>query len=162
MLREQERVIDHQVRAIEELDDKSEHMLRLSIAALAGALTLASFLLRGPGQVPPLVLLPFGSAAALNLCALVFLVDAYVGFRHHAEAHVGSDPAWVAERAGDPAWTLEQHMLTLIQDSPGFSAHNIQVMERATHRRRLGVYSLLVALVLYVVGYLYILSGVIV
>lgn len=162
MLREQERVIDHQVRAIEELDDKSEHMLRLSIAALAGALTLASFLLRGPDQVPPLVLLPFGSAAALNLCALVFLVDAYVGFRHHAEAHVGSDPAWVAERAEDPAWTLEEHLITLIQDSPGFSAHNIQVMERATHRRRLGVYSLLVALVLYVVGYLYILSGVIV
>lgn len=160
MLREQERVIDHQVRAIEELDDKSEHMIRLSMAALAGGVGLASLLPRATEVTPLIALLPLGIAAGLNLAARIAFVDAYVGFREHAEAHIGPDPSWVARKAQADDWTLERHLLALIADHEGYSAHNGEVMEHTAARRRMGVYVLLASILAYAIGYIYILSGV--
>ena len=36
-----ERLLDHQIRAAEDLDDKAEQMIRLAIATMAGAITIA-------------------------------------------------------------------------------------------------------------------------
>lgn len=61
MLREMERVIDHQIRALEEQDDKSEQLIRLVIAALAGGIALGSFLVRGSPKPSVGILVPSGS-----------------------------------------------------------------------------------------------------
>lgn len=161
MMREQERVIEHQVHALEELDDKSEHMIRLAVAALAGAVALASLLLRGPDAIPGHSLLPLGVGAALNIAAMVLFVDAYVGFRRHSEAYVGPDPRWVAQRAVDPGWNLEKHLVALIEDQPAYFDHNREVIERSVERRKVGVFTLLASLVGYTGGYIYILWEVI-
>lgn len=71
MLREQERVINHQIRALAEQDGESKHMIKLCVAALAGGVALASVLLRDPTDVTPMSILPIGLAAALNLISLV-------------------------------------------------------------------------------------------
>jgi hypothetical protein len=77
---------------------------------------------------------PLAIAASLNLGALSAFVDAYVGFRHHVEAHVGPNPSWVARKALDNAWNLEEHLLALITDHEAYSAHNLSVMERTAAR----------------------------
>lgn len=157
MLREQEEVIQHQVRAFEEQDEKSRHMIQLSVAALAGGVALASVLLRGPNQVPPWSILPVAIAATLNLSALVFFVDAYIGFRDQSDTHVGPDPGWVAQKAGDEAWTLDHHLLAQIKRTPAYFAHNLIAIEDSAQRRRLGLYWLLAALLSYAIGYIFIL-----
>lgn len=161
MLREQERVIDHQVRALEELDDKSEHMIRLSMAALAGGVGLASLLLRGMTPSAEVSLLPLGLAAFLNLVALTAFVDAYVGLKDHRSAQVGPDAGWVAQRAQDEDWSLEAHLLTVVTDHEIFSSHNLTAMERAATRRRFGVHLLLGSMLAYAITYIYMVSGVI-
>lgn len=162
MLREQERVIDHQVRALEEQDDRSEQMIRLGIAALAGGIALGSLLVRGSTAPSGRILASLAIAAVLNLASIVLVVHAYVGFRRHSEGHVGPDPGWIAEKAMDGSWTLEEHLLSLIVDHPRYSDHNMTVMNRIADRRRKGVYLLLSSLLAYAVGYFYILSEVIV
>lgn len=67
MLREQERVIDHQIRALAEQDGNSEHMIKLCVAALAGGVALASVLLRDPTDVTPMSILPIGLGAGRDL-----------------------------------------------------------------------------------------------
>lgn len=162
MVRAQERVIEHQAHALEEQDGKSEHMIRLSIAALAGAVALASLLLRGPEAIPTTSLLPLGIAAGLNLVALILFVDAYVGFRRHPETYIGPDPSWIANRALEAEWPHEKYLSALLQAYPGFFRHNSLVAERTTQRRRAGVYNLLASLLIYAGGYIYILWEVIV
>lgn len=160
MLREQERVIDHQVHALEDHDQKSEHMIKVCIAALAGGVTLATILLRGPHDVSLVTLAPFSGAAILNLASLVLFVDAYVGFRRQAEAHIGPDPAWIAQKADDAEWTLEEHLLSIIADHPRYSDHNLLAMERTTKRRRYGIYLLLASITAYAGAYIFILQEV--
>lgn len=161
MLREQERVIDHQVRALEELDDKSEHMIRLSMAALAGGVGLASVVLRATTSPSVLLLVPLVIAAGLNCWGLAVFVDAYVGLTRHRDAHVGPNPSWVARKALEDSWTLEEHLLAVVTNHERYNAHNLAVMEHAATRRHLGVYLLLGSIMAYAGGYIYILSEVI-
>lgn len=162
MLREQERALRFQVRGLEEEDEKSLRMIQLSIAALAGGVALSTVLLRTPGAIPASSIWPIVIAAGLNLVALFLFVDAYIGFSDPSDAYVGPTPAWVAEKAPDRGWTLERHLLAQIERNPSFFHHNLSIVEEATQRRRRGIYLLLSALSAYAVGYIYILSEVIV
>lgn len=90
MLRESERTLDHQVRAMEELDDKSEHMLTLGVAAIGGGVTLASLaVVNIPASIDRSFIVGILVAGILNLGSLLLFAGSYIGFKRHTEVHIG-------------------------------------------------------------------------
>lgn len=90
LVHDAERVIDHQIQAIEELDDKSEHMISLAVALLAAGVSLATIVVTANGAKPHFgffwVLLAGG---LVNLVAIMAFLESYIGFRGGVEVHRG-------------------------------------------------------------------------
>lgn len=141
MLREAERALDHQVRALEEQDDKSEQLITLGVAAIGGGLALALIALREPsrpGGLPGPVL--FGAASLFNLVAIAMFLNSYIGFFRHVEAHVGPSLDWLKDKSNDPEWSLANHYVSLLSDTANYAKHNLARMLHSTRWRRRGLY----------------------
>jgi hypothetical protein len=83
MLREAERVVDHQMRAAEALDRKTERVIPLGVAALGAGVALAAVASRQVNlPVEPALALAILVPALLNVLALLWRLDAYLGFHH--------------------------------------------------------------------------------
>jgi hypothetical protein len=150
-LREEgKRVLHHQAVAMEQLDAKTQHTLGLAVAALAGAIALLTFTAdRLAGRVGAPFVVLFGAAGAVNLAAIGVLLASYVGYRRQTEIAVGPSLDWLARTAEDPTWTREEAALNLLRAYPGYAAFNAASMRRATAGRRLGIYLLAAAALLY-------------
>lgn len=160
MLRESERTIDQQVRAMEELDDKSEHMLTLGVAALGGGAALATFAIANARlSVDAVFLAGVFIAGSLNLLALLLLSASYIGFRQHIERHVGPRLAWIAEKSNDATWRLLDHYLSLVMDYPSYEDWNAKRMAASAKKRRYGLNALLLAVLAYGLAFAYILTA---
>lgn len=157
MLREAERDIDHQIRAIEEEDDKTEQSLALAVAVLAGALALAS-LVAGQGRIDRPFLLATAGGAALNILALLRLLDAYAGLRQTRSVHVGPRLDWLAEKVRDSGWGFADHLSSLIADYANYHAHNAEVHRDLWRERRRALKTLVAAILAYAIAAFYILS----
>jgi hypothetical protein len=108
LVRDAERVIDHQVKAMEELDDESEHMLGLGVALLAGGLSIATFLVGGGSAPHPgwAFFCLLCAAGATNIVAILAFLESYVGFQHGTRLAVGPSIEWLRAKANDPTWSL--------------------------------------------------------
>lgn len=160
LLREAERVIDHQVRSIERSDSKSAELLRLGVAALAGGLALAALTAQyAPRAANTLVLFLFGAGGVFNLISLLFFLSAYTGFKRHPESHTGPRLSWLVTKANLPGWTLPEHVLSLLVALNSFEEHNVLELIRSADWRRRGLYALGIALVSYAGSTFFILGG---
>lgn len=158
LLREAERVIDHQIRALGDLDRKSEQMITLGVAALGGGLAIGLLLVReASGPVGPFVVILL--AALANLVALAMFVNAYVGAPRPSEAHVGPSLNWLQQKANDPDWTGERHYISVLADHATYGGHNLGMMKHAARWRRQGLAWLGGALIGYLASLVFILGG---
>ena len=162
LLGEAERVIDHQAKAMEELDDKSEHMVGLGVALLAGGLSIATFLIGKDSAPRPdwTFFLLLCAAGAANLAAILAFLESYVGFRHGAQVAVGPSLDWLQTRSLDPTWSLPSHRLSLLsQDGyPAYAQANAETMAHSARARRIGLFLLAAALLLYLAALVEILA----
>lgn len=160
LVRQAERVIDRQIAAMRELDEKTGQMIRLAVAAAAGAIALG-----GLAGSPDTRLASLGFISAylagllLNLTALAALLEAYVGLRVHTDLHIGPDLRWMAERSDRPGWSLRSHQSHLLEAYPTFGAYNARRMRRALAWRRRGLFGLGSGVACYVAAYIFILLG---
>jgi hypothetical protein len=154
-----ERLIDHQVRAAEELDDKAEHMIKVAIATLGGALTVALFV----GQEPEIdatrsSALFFGVGLLLNLAAVVSFIDSYIGFRRPLELYPAPDIGWLNEKRSTVGWNLEVHLESLLSSYANYSESNVTKMEQSAQKRRAGLYILMTCVATYVLAIAFIVA----
>lgn len=158
-LREVERIIDHQARAIEELDDKSEQFITLAVAALAGGIALGAFGVQQLAHgVDALAVALLGVAGGFNLIGLLFIVNSYIGFRQQIEVYVGPDVEWLVQKSNDRDWTLASHYLNVIAGFAGYYQNNLKKMSHSVHWRRRGVYVLVTGVAAYAATFLLILG----
>lgn len=146
-----ERLIDHQVRAAEELDDKAEHMIKVAIATIGGALTVALFVGQEPdidATTPSAIL--FGIGLVMNLAAIVWFIDSYVGLRKPLEMYPAPDIGWLDAKRADPDWDLEVHLESLISSYSQYAKSNVAKMEQSARKRRAGLYLLFASVATYV------------
>lgn len=162
MLQDAQRVIDHEVRAIEESDDKTEHLIGLGVAALAGGLGLAS-LVAGRQEI----VLGWGFFAAigaggmLNLASLGMFLASYVGLKGNRAAIVGPSLEWLQEKSLQLGWNVQSHYLSLLsQDGlPAYSRSNLARLASAAKLRRHGLYLLSASVAGYTGAFLLILAN---
>lgn len=150
ILREAERVLDHQVQFLGELDDKVGQTLSLAVGLLMAASTLAAFLSdrAHPWRLYALGLCAGGLwnlAAALHLARACGLVDREV------EARVGPDPGWLVERAHDPDWPPRRHDLQVLGAVHNSIEANDRMAAFVSEARAKGLRWLLAALMAYAV-----------
>jgi hypothetical protein len=153
LLHDAERVVDHQVKAMEELDDKSEHMVGLGVAMLAGSLSIATFLVGKESAPRPdwTFLWRLGAAGAANILAILAFLESYVGFRHGTEVVVGPSLDWVAQKSQDRDWNTASHLSSLLSPDgyPAYARFNRANLRRSAAARRAGLLALAGAVVLY-------------
>lgn len=160
MLRESERILDHQVKALEELDDKSEQMLGLGVALLGGGVAFGVLVTTSNAlAVNSTFIGLLASAGLLNVAALAFFVGSYIGFVRHTEVHVGPSLAWIRDKSNEASWSLMDHYLSVLFDIPSYYDWNNRKSVAAARRRQVGVYVLLVAVALYGIAFLFILGN---
>lgn len=163
MLREAERAIDHQVHAVERLDSKSQQLLNLGVAALAGGLAIATLTTQIPDKATgTLLLFALLLAGLLNILALLFFFEAYVGLRHHPELHVGPQLEWLKAKSLDPYWRPIDHFTSILGDYARYYSWNARQIARSAARRRWGLQALAGGLLLYVAAMSYIVAEAIV
>lgn len=161
LLHDAERVIDHQIQAVEELDDKSEHMIGLAVALLAGGLSLALFAVSRDHIHPDAwfywMLL---GAGVVNLVGIVAFLESYIGFRRGVEVHVGPSLAWIQTKAQDNTWGVSSHYLSLLSDEgyPAYYKFNLAKMLHSAGARRFGLLTLAGSVLLYTVALVYLLA----
>lgn len=141
VLRQLERLIDHQARALEEQDDRTEQALTLSVAILGGALALAS-LVRSSAVLDGAFLALLGGSAVLNIAALAGFLRAYLGVPKAVS--VGPDPHWMSGKANDADWRMPDLLLSVVTDDPDYYAANGVILRRVAKEQLRGA-SLLVA-----------------
>ncbi len=139
-----ERLLDHQIRAAEELDDKAEQMIRLAIATMAGAITVALFVGQEPAiDADPLAAIIFGVGLVANLLAAFLFVHAYVGVGRPVELYPSVSAQWLLEKKQDDTWTVEDHLSSLVTSYAAYAESNVKKMERSAGRRTRGLFCLL-------------------
>lgn len=155
MLRELERILDQQLRAVEEQDDRAEQAVTVAIATLGGGLGLASVV---AGVVPtdPMFLLLLGVAASVNLGALHHFLRAYLGIPKALQ--IGPQPAWVRSKARDPAWTMGDHLQSLVENLPDYCHGNADILRQRAAELYRGTKVLLMAIGAYAIATVYILG----
>jgi hypothetical protein len=151
--RQSERALDQQVAGMSLLDRKTQQVLGIAVASLAGGLALVTL---AANRAPRAPVLPFrvgiAFAGLLNLAALAVLVEAYVGYRRHFELAVAPRVQWLHEKSTDRSWNLEEQHTNVIEAYREFSEFNRETMGRAAKWRRLGVHLLSVAVLAYSVA----------
>lgn len=136
MVREAERAIDHQVRALENLDGKGAQTVTAAQAALAGAVALVAFVIgQAPGPVEPLTMVLFAAGAVANVVALVAQMGSARGRTVHDQVRVAPHHAWIEEKAKEQAWELERHLLSVLEGLARYAEGNLALMEIAARRR---------------------------
>lgn len=159
MLREAEKIVDHQVQAIEEMDDKAEQMIGIGIGTLGGGLALAAFLADRTGVTG--IVAPYSAVAiplSLSVAAILFFLESYIGILNPRSAAVGPDLRWIREKSNDSGWGLKDHYLSVLAAYPNFYDANMKKMEHSVTWRRRGLFVLMIAVASYAVGAYYILS----
>lgn len=148
MLSEAERVLDHQVHALEELDDKVEQLLALSVAVLLGAFALAAFLAERAGAWR-LYAAGLSGGGLWNVAAIVRFARAYGVVDREVETQAGPDTYWLVERARDPAWSADAHLPQVLGAVHNRIEANGEMAAFVSQERADGLRWLLAALVVY-------------
>lgn len=157
MVREAERVIDHQARVWEGLDGKAEQLMRLALLALAGAVGLATFLLQMRDvHLDEVFLALFLAAGFVVVLATLFFVSAYAGIRSDRRFDVGPAPAWLAERSHRRNPALGAHLREVLATYDEDYEANRRRMDLVARSRKRGVLMLVAGIAVYAVGFIYV------
>lgn len=114
VLHQLERLLDHEVRAVEEADDQFELLVVVDLAILGGGIALVRSLIPSGVEdaltLDPIVVLTLASGFALASISFILLMHGYVGWTSGAgpRTQVGPNP---------------DHLIELSQDSQVSSAH---------------------------------------
>lgn len=152
-LRIAERILDHQARAIERLDEKSQNAITLGVAALGGGLALGSLVTTRDPAMDVIFEALFAGAGALNLAALLLLLDAYTGLRSQRFFRYGVSIAWMASYESFSVGKLHRSLLATLHE---ITVGNHHTMRLITRRRRQGLGGLMGAVALYAFALVYI------
>jgi hypothetical protein len=156
MVREVEEVVKGQLKAIEELDDKGESMIRLAVITLVFGLTLGSLIGtnyadEGRSSVMAIVFTAAGFLAAL--VSLYMLVHSYASLTGERDAAGNPDPNDLPRRHKTPGMDLEIHLEGLLDGYVPAYNQNRELMQMMTRWRRRGTKVLAyVAIPLYLMG----------
>lgn len=157
MLREAERVVDRTFRMAEETDDKTEQMMAMGIASLAGGLALAS-LAAGAERLDGTGLGLLILAGSVNLLAVHRFLEAYVGLPRSTSLSLAPHPDWLREKAEDADWTAGAHLFALLHQHAAGVRANLKAIEMVVRRRRDGARLLLGSIGLFAIAAFYILG----
>lgn len=150
MVRESERLIDHQLQAMEQLDDKAEHMVGLSVALLAGGVALVGFMIQNlPDRIGFWFALGVSCGVILNLGSIASFLRSYVGIAPHTELHVTPHPTWMLEKVHDEQWSLWRHLGSLVRSYAKYSDVNVAKMRASGIYRAHGTALLALATTFY-------------
>lgn len=160
MVRASERVLDHQIRVWEELDDKAEEVMRLGLATLAGAVALATLFVREPGlALDPLFFGLFVTGGAFVVAAVLTVLTSYVGIRADRGVGLGPTPQWTLDRVaaylGEP---LRFHGALLAVYADAF-LDNEEKMNLAGRRRLWGIRGLVADVIVLTTAFIYLVGG---
>lgn len=160
MVREAERVIDHQVRVWEGLDAKAEQLMRLALLVLAGAVALATFFVQRPGVPFDAVFLAiFLGAGLLVVFAILYLLASYAGFRSDRRLSVGPAPAWLVDRSTRSDPSLRDHLRAVLETYRDEYEENRRRMDLAAESRMCGLALLVAGIGAYAAAFIYVVGG---
>jgi hypothetical protein len=140
-LREAERTLDQQLRAAEELDDKTEQMITLAVSTLGGEIAILAYVAERH-DLGLAVRGAFACALAAAFFALLAFLDAYVGLRKRGHLQAGPSLRKLAEVANDPAWSMDRHLVSVLQGCASYFEANAVLMAGASRARRVGLAAL--------------------
>jgi hypothetical protein len=157
MLRVAERVLDHQVKAIEALDLKTQNAITLGVAALGGGLALGSLVTaQGRAGVDVWFAGVFGAGGLLNLAALALLIDANTGLRRQRFVRYGVHVSWLRESW--PDGSLRELRRSMVREIEDYAISNAHVMRAIASRRRQGLLVGFAAVTAYALALVYIVA----
>lgn len=141
MVREAERVIDGQLKAIEELDDKGENMIRLAVLGAIlgltmGSLTASNFHDKGVLAIWAIAIIGAGVVAAL--ASLYVLVHSYASLGGERNAGGNPDVTDLPRRHRTKNMDLEIHFDGLLDGYAEAFQKNVCLMKTMTWWRRAG------------------------
>lgn len=146
MVRESERVIDGQLKAIEELDDKGEAAIRVAVLALVFGFSMGAFVVQ-TNETPWILrfwtIMVVGTGIILNLVALALIVHSYSSLSGRRDAQTTPDITALPKRHKTPLMDLEIHFEGLIEGYGNAQKANHAHMETVTKWRRIGLRTLL-------------------
>ncbi len=163
MVREWERLIDHPVQAMAELNDKAEQMIKLAVALLAAGITLAGYVIQTlPDLVEPWFGVGILAGIVLNLSSIAQFLRAYAGAGPHGELHIGPHPAWMMDKTKESDWTLYRHLGSIVRSYGKYSDVNVGKMRDSAVRRTTGLAVMALAATAYAASMSFILGRVII
>lgn len=131
MVREAERVIDHQVSVLKELERKSDRVTTTAQGLLAGAVILITFVTaRVPTRADLPFLVLFSLAGLVNAVALLRSLDSFIGPRHHEAVSVGPSVDWIHRRSQERGWDAADHRLSVVRGLAEYERDNQDFMRR--------------------------------
>src|ERR1051325_3389938 len=145
MLREAERVLDHEVQAIEQLDAKTSQALTLAISGITLLVVLGT--LAGT-NVSRSFLALLALAGLANAAAVHALIRAYHSLPSRAEVSVGPSPAWLAD-ALTVARSLREPMDSFLLGYRDYHSNNQAFIADMKRSRTVGVKLLVASALLY-------------
>jgi hypothetical protein len=142
-LREAERVLDHQMEALQEVDDKAEQVLAVTLATTGGGLAFFAYASAkvDPGRSFGFILV-FAVGFAANVLAAAAFLSGYLGFVNPTVVQAGPAPAWIAQRTTDPSWSERDHLRSVIAGHARYFANNERIF-RQVRAWTLGGFALL-------------------
>lgn len=150
MLREVERIVDHQVQALSELNAMSAQAATAAQAILAGGIVLVSIVAsQFLDHVDIGFLALFTAGSIVNIHALMYLLAAYKGPGRYELVETGPEPLWVESKAGDARWGWNEHIRSVIGGLTESARRNLLLMKRKAAKRHGGIRLLGIALALY-------------
>lgn len=158
--RTSERILDHQIRMWGEMEDKAEHLMRLSLATLAGAVALTTLFV----QVPDVTLdgaffVLFLAAGVSVVVALLMVLTSYVGLRADRRVALGPAPAWLRDRLGDSPRDDAAYQLGILDVYADSFRENREKMDLARTVSRRAIRSLVVGVALSTGAFIYLVGG---
>lgn len=162
LARQAERILDSQIKASEEQDDKTEQALSIALVILGGAgalinLTTAGF--SGDLSLWPMLVLQSGGIAEAGW-AFWYFASVYVGIGGWKSRYfVGWDANELARVAKDGRYSVEEVLAAHIEQAPDWISKNMATLEAATRRRQAGMLHLMGSASLLALAFIYLFIG---
>lgn len=158
-VREAERVQDLELGAMTEWDNRTQTLITLASAALAGGFALGAFLGGTLCASDRLLLLLPAIGGVASLIAMVLFVQSYTGIWSKHIYYATPSTKDLLNKAKDDSWSLDHHRSAFLLAAAKASTKNDELLNTAGRFRRYGLIALVVAAGSYsIAGFAYLLG----